>query len=201
MIPAGATRLLFAGAYLQRANAVDGGRQFLGARQAHLPGMPAEAAEGIEPVLRDRGECFFEEVAHVTDLVRGDPLPDDTRYRLRLPGLGELLQVREVHPLSAELDGVKAFASRGLAFAALEVYRGRVDGALPGRTHLPGREWGAGRELLRHLAGAGGRVRGSVVFEQDHAVGHVQVVAHPADDHDRRDAKSAVQGTHQVDER
>src|SRR5215204_2511819 len=84
MIPAGATRLLRAGACPKRANAVHGGSQFLGARQAHLPGMPAEAAEGVESVLRDRGECFRKEIPNVTDLACGDPLPDDTRHRLRL---------------------------------------------------------------------------------------------------------------------
>src|SRR5215212_3288133 len=155
MIPAVATRLLRVGVCLQRTNTVHGGRQFLGARQAHLPRMPAEAAEGIETALRDRGECFREEIAHVTDLTCGDPLPDDTRHRLRLSGLGELLQVREVHPLAAELDGMRAFASRCLALAALEVYRGWVCDTLSGRTNFPGRERGAGREHLRYLAGTG----------------------------------------------
>src|SRR5919206_1084451 len=117
MIPAEATRLLRVRARPQRADAVDRGRQFLGAWQAHLSRMPAKAAEGAEAVVRDPGERFREEIPHVADLTRGDPLPDDTRHRLRLSGLGELFQVREVHPIAAELDGVKAFASRGLAFA------------------------------------------------------------------------------------
>src|SRR5215217_1126552 len=168
MIPAGATRLLCAGARPQRANAVDGGRQFLGPGQAHLSGMPAEVAEGVESFVRDRGERFRKEVLHVADLARDDPLPDDTRHRFRLSGLGELLQVREVHPLAAELDGMKAFAPRALAFAALQVYRGWVDGAYPRGAHFPRRKRGAGRELLRHPAGAGCCVRRSVVFEQDH---------------------------------
>src|SRR5215213_10658533 len=123
MIPAVATRLLRVGACLQRTNTVHGGRQFLGARQAHLPRMPAEGAQGVEAVLRDRGECFREKIPHVADLTCGDPFPDDTSHSLRLSSLGELLQVREVHPLAAELDGMKAFASSGLAFAAPKVYR------------------------------------------------------------------------------
>src|ERR687897_728957 len=188
MIPAGSTRLLRIGACLQRANAVDRRRQLLRARQAHLSRMSAEAAEGVEAVLPDRGECFRKEIPHVTDLACGDPLPDDTRHRFRLSGLGELFQVREVHPLAAELDGMKAFAPGGLAFTAPKVYRRGVCDALAGRTHFPGRERGAWRELLLYLAGAGCCVGGSVVFEQHHTVSHVQVVADPADDHDRRDA-------------
>src|SRR5918994_1787055 len=155
MIPAEATRLLRVGACLQRTNTVHGGRQFLGARQAHLPRMPAEAAEGGEAVLCDRGECFREEIPHLTDLTCGDPLPDDTSHRLRLSGLGELLQVREVHPLAAELDGMNALASGGLAFAAPKVCRRWVCNTLSGRTNLPERERGAGREHLLYLAGAG----------------------------------------------
>src|SRR3954465_13410195 len=79
MIPAEATRLLRVRTCLQRTNAVDRGRQFLGARQAPLSGRPAEAAEGGEAVMCDRGERFREEIPHVTDLACGDPLPDDTR--------------------------------------------------------------------------------------------------------------------------
>src|SRR5215207_5458419 len=89
MIPAGATRLLRVRTCPQRTNAVDRGRQFLGARQAHLTWMPADAAEGVKSVLCDRGECFRKEIPHVTDLACGDPLPDNTSHRLRLSGLGE----------------------------------------------------------------------------------------------------------------
>src|SRR5215203_278519 len=132
MIPAGATRLLRVRTCPQRTNAVDRGRQFLGARQAHLTWMPAEAAEGVKSVLCDRGECFRKEIPHVTDLACGDPLPDNTSHRLRLSGLGELLQVSEVHPLAAELDGMKALASGCLAFTAPKVYRRWVCDTLAG---------------------------------------------------------------------
>src|SRR5215213_10147693 len=165
MIPAAVARLLRVRAGTQRADAVYGCRQLLGTRQAHLAGMSAEATEGVEPVFRDRGECFREQIPHPTDLAGGHPLPDDTGHHLRLSGLGELLQVREVHPLAAELDGMRAFASRCLVLAALEVYRGWVCDTLSGRANFPGRERGAGREHLRYLAGPGCRVGGSVVFE------------------------------------
>src|SRR5215213_75142 len=165
MIPAAVARLLRVRAGTQRADAVYGCRQLLGTRQAHLAGMSAEATEGVEPVFRDRGECFREQIPHPTDLAGGHPLPDDTGHHLRLSGLGELLQVREVHPLAAELDGLNAPAAGFLVFAAPQVYRGRVDCALPRRMGFSEGERGAGRELGGYLAGPGCRVGGSVVFE------------------------------------
>src|SRR5215211_8164508 len=89
-------------------------------------------------------------------------------------------------------------ATGTLSFASSEVYRGRVDGALPRRTHRPVRERGAGRELSGYLAGPGCCVGGYVVLEQDHTVGDVEVVSDSPYDHDRRDAQRAVQGTNQV---
>src|SRR5215212_1690542 len=79
----------------------------------------------------------------------------------------------------AQLDGVEAPATGGLPFAASQVYRGRVDGALPWLTHRSVSERDAGRELLCYLARAGCCVGGHVVFEQDHTVGNVEVVSDP----------------------
>src|SRR5215204_6247299 len=98
----------------------------------------------------------------------------------------------------AQLDGVEAPATGGLPFASSQVYRGRVDGALPWLTHRSVSERDAGRELLCYLARAGCCVGGHVVFEQDHTVGDVEVVSDPPDDYDCRDVQRSVQGTHQV---
>src|SRR5215212_11358464 len=117
--------------------------------------MSTEATKGVEAVLREGGQRLPQGIPHPAHLARDGPLPDHTGHRLRLAGLRELLQVREVHPLTAELDGVEAPAAGTPALAASQVYRGRVDGALPRWTDLPGCERSAGRELLCHLAGAG----------------------------------------------
>ena len=84
----------------------------------------------------------------MTHIPRGDPLPDHTRHRLRLSGLGELLQVREVHPLAAELDGARALATRGLAFAAPQVYGGGPEPSALRRARLARSERNADRETL-----------------------------------------------------
>src|SRR3712207_7310095 len=65
-----------------------------------------------------------------------------------------------------------------------------------GRAYLSVPEWGAGRELGGDLAGAGGGVGGLVVLHQDHAVRHVEVVAHAAHDHDRDRKSTRLNSSH-----
>ena len=43
---------------IRRLRLERGADQFLGPRQAHLSGVPAEAAKGVEALLPDRGECL-----------------------------------------------------------------------------------------------------------------------------------------------
>src|SRR5215210_180502 len=100
--------------------------------------MSLEATQRVEVLLGDGGQLLPDKLPHLSDLAGGDELPDDTGHRLRLAALRELLQVGEVDPLAAELDGVETPAAGGLALAAPQVYRGRVDDALSRRMHLCG---------------------------------------------------------------
>src|SRR5918993_1498408 len=113
----------------ERADAVDRRGHLLCSRQTQLPRMPPEVFQRAETVLPDGAE---RPVYHRLDLaarVPGGELADDAGDGLGLTGLGELLQVREVHPLPAELYGVGASAPRRLPPTAQEVYK-RGDGLL-----------------------------------------------------------------------
>jgi hypothetical protein len=105
MIPASTGELLHTRASPQRADAVYGGRQFMVAWQAHLTGVSIEAAKRVEAFPGDGGQRLPDELPHLPDLARGGELPDYTGHRLRLAVLCELLQVGEVDPFAAELDG------------------------------------------------------------------------------------------------
>src|SRR4051812_40719149 len=152
--------------------------------------MSPEASQRVQTVLRDGGECSMCHLADPSARVPGGKLAYDAGYGLGLAGLGELLQVREVHPLATKLYSAQALAPRRLPFATPKVYGGRPHPATPRPAHhnFAGAERYPGREALAHLAGAFRGVVWLVVFHQDHPVRHVQVVAHAADDHDRRDA-------------
>src|SRR5829696_5868378 len=160
--------------------------------------MPPEVSQRVDTVLPDGAE---RPVYHRLDLaarVPGGELADDAGDGLGLAGLGELLQVREVHPLPAELYGVGASAPRRLPPTAPEVYRGGSHPAAPPPARRSRFRWYPGREFLAHLVCPRGGVAEFVVLHEDHTVRHVQVVAHAADDHDRRDAQRVVQGPHKV---
>src|SRR3712207_5123537 len=130
--------------------------------------MSLEDTKRVEAQLRDGGQIFPHELTHLTDLPAGSPSSDNTGHRFGLAGLSKLLQVREVDPLAAELDGVQAPATGSLPLSPAQVYLGRVDGALSWRQHPSVRERDAGREPLDHLAGAGCCVGRYVALQQDH---------------------------------
>ena len=72
--------------------------------------MSSEVAEGVEAIAFHGVECF---VHHLSDLAarvcRGE-LADDARYCLGLPRFSELLQVRKINVLPAELYSAQALA-------------------------------------------------------------------------------------------
>src|SRR5215208_163545 len=186
------------GTRLERADPVYGRRHLLRPRQAQLPRVPLEVAQGVEASLGYGGQSLLYDLLHAPALARSGEPPDGAGYRLRLAGLGELLEVGEVHALPAELDGTEAPGAGGLAPAAPQVYGGGLDAASFGLACLPVSERGAGREILDDLAGARRRVRGLVVLHQDHTVSHVEVVADATHHYDRRDTQRAVQRAHEV---
>src|SRR5918994_5976146 len=172
----------------ERADAVDRRGHLLCSRQTQLPRMPPEVSQRAETVLPDGAE---RPVYHRLDLaarVPGGELADDAGDGLGLTGLGELLQVREVHLLPTELYSVGASAPCRFPPTAPEVYRGGSHPAPPRPARRTRFRWYPGREPLAHLVCSRGGVLEPVVLHEYHTVGHVQVVAHAADDHDRRDA-------------
>src|SRR5918994_3917476 len=149
---------------LERADAVDRRGHLLCARQTQLPRMPPEVSQRAETVLPDGAE---RPVYHRLDLaarVPGGELADTASDGLGLAGLGELLQVREVHPLPAELYGVEAPAPRCLPSAAPQVYRRGSYPTAPRSARRSGFGRHPGREPLAHLAGAIRGVAGFVVL-------------------------------------
>src|SRR5918997_3159590 len=122
----------------ERADAVDRRGHLLCSRQTQLPRMPPEVSQRAQTVLPDGAE---RPVYHRLDLaarVPGGELADDAGDGLGLTGLGELLQVREVHLLPTELYGVGASAPRRLPPTAPEVYRGGSHPAVSRLARLSG---------------------------------------------------------------
>ena len=91
---------------MQRADPAYRRRQILRPRQAQLPGMTFETAQRVEPSRRYISQRVLDDFLHATALARISEPPDEASYRFRLAGLGELLEVGEVHALAAQLYGV-----------------------------------------------------------------------------------------------
>src|SRR5829696_2557091 len=87
------------------ADAVDRRCHYLRPGQAQLPGMSPEVSQRVEASLRDPIECAAHHILDTATFAPGGELADEAGYGLGLARLGELLQVREVHPLPAELYG------------------------------------------------------------------------------------------------
>ena len=94
--------------------------------------MSREATQRFESFSLDVGERRRRYLHDLAAFSPGGERPDDSGDGLRLSGLGELLQVRKLYPLPAQLDRVEPPAPRGLALAAPQVYGGRIYAAAPG---------------------------------------------------------------------
>ena len=119
---------LFRGCF-QGSDPVDRRCHLLWPGQAQLPGVSPEVAEGDEAAAPYRIERPVHHLLDAKTRAFGGELADDAGYGLGLAGFGELLQVREVYALPAELYGTRAFPPRRVAFAAPEVYGGGPDPA------------------------------------------------------------------------
>src|SRR5918997_3752062 len=133
------------------ADAVDRRRDLLRPRQAQLPRVSPEVPQRVQAVVLYGIQRPLHHLFDPAAPLPGGELADDAGYSLRLAGLGELLQVRQVHAFPAELDCLQPLAPRRLPLATPKVYGGCSYPPASRRMHHSRAGRYPGRELLADL--------------------------------------------------